>query len=129
MQFRLNFVDDYGFAYSYLPKVLPGIAQMLLDSRANLYENYLQKEWGVEASVPEILNVIFNSLEVTSDNSDLVIRISNTKMFEGKKVIIYAQFLEFGNTELKGLNLITKTFNYAKAHLGSLQSAYKLGMN
>lgn len=129
MQFRLSFVDDYGFAYSYLPKVLPGIAQMLLDSRANLYENYLQKEWGVEASVPEFLNVIFNSLEVTLDNSDLIIRISNTKMFEGKKVIIYAQFLEFGNTELKGLNLITKTFNYAKAHLGSLQSAYKLGMN
>ena len=129
MQFRLSFVDDYGFAYSYLPKVLPGIAQMLLDSRANLYENYLQKEWGVEATVPEILNVIFNSLDVTTDNSDLVIRISNTKMFEGKKVIIYAQFLEFGNTELKGLNLITKTFNYAKAHLGSLQSAYKLGVN
>ena len=129
MQFRLNFVDDYDFAYSYLPRVLPGIAQMLLDSRANLYENYLQKEWGVDATVPEILNVIFNSLDVTTDKLDLIIRISNTKMFDGKKVIIYAQFLEFGNTELKGLNLITKTFNYAKAHLGSLQSAYKLGMN
>ena len=128
MQFRLNFVDDYGFAYSYLPKVLPGIAQLLLNSRANLYEEYLQKEWGVDASIPEILGVIFSSLDITTEGTDLVIRISNTKMFEGKKVIIYAQFLEYGNTELKGLNLITKTFDYAKRHMGSLQSAYKLGM-
>lgn len=128
MKIVLYDIDDKNFSLSYIPRMLLSFACSELNERANVFEDYLRNELNIDEPLTIILKKIFSNMNLSVNGKYFTLKISNTAVFDGYNVSTLARLIEYGNTEVAGLKIISKAANQVQKRIGNLYTAQIIGV-
>ena len=98
----------------------------LSDSRFKLIQNYIENEYESTITI-ETLNYAIDSMQRTDNGYLHSFEINNNVLcneVSNEKLITIIKLVEFGNLEVKGLNIFQETFDYIKNNSLLLMKEY-----
>ena len=98
----------------------------LSDSRFKLIQDYIENEYESTITI-ETLNYAIDSMQRTDNGYLHSFEINNNVLcneISNEKLITIIKLVEFGNLEVKGLNIFQETFDYIKNNSLLLMKEY-----
>ena len=98
----------------------------LSDSRFKLIQDYIENEYKSTITI-ETLNYAIDSMQRTDNGYLHSFEINNNVLcneISNEKLITIIKLVEFGNLEVKGLNIFQETFDYIKNNSLLLMKEY-----
>lgn len=98
----------------------------LSDSRFKLIQDYIESEYESTITI-ETLNYAIDSMQRTDNGYLHSFEINNNVLcneVSNEKLITIIKLVEFGNLEVKGLNIFQETFDYIKTNILLLMKEY-----
>lgn len=98
----------------------------LSDSRFKLIQDYIENEYESTITI-ETLNYAIDSMQRTDNGYLHSFEINNNVLcneVSNEKLITIIKLVEFGNLEVKGLNIFQETFDYIKNNSLLLMKEY-----
>ena len=125
---RLIVKATYGqdFTYRKLPKLFFKLISAELSKPINItILTYIRDNYNINK--PQLMMLLKANLRVSGYADNVIIEFDNVKVGENENGPIYLQtivdFINDGNLQIRGSNIINNIINYLEAHLDSL---YKL---
>ena len=116
---------DKEFISKFIPQIIISRALILAKKRNTQQMNeYLKKN--LKLSIEEIINQIEFSINETNDRYSLSI---NSNIYENKtheRLISLVKLIDYGNLEIKGLNIINTSMYYVNNNLVGLYRYYQM---
>ncbi len=116
---------DKEFISKFVPQVIISRALILAKKRNTQQMNeYLKKTF--KLSIEEIINQIEFSINETNDRYSLSI---NSNIYENKtneRLISLVKLVDYGNLEIKGLNIVNTSMYYVNNNLVGLYRYYQM---
>lgn len=120
--------DAESFIYStVLSEMKNYIVLNLVDDRYRMFENYLSDTVKIKQNLKNIMFTIIDNMIVEKyDKSSWRISTNTSLLLKGTRYSLsqIERLIEYGNTEISGIELISKMFAYIKSNLKTLEAMY-----
>lgn len=116
---------DTEFIYKFIPKMYNIYLHNNL-IKSNKINNYLLHNYNI--SIEYLIQEVANNLLITKINNSYVIEI-NKNIVDIKtnlNLLILVKLVDFGNSDIKGINLFFKTLKQLKENFRYLYQIYKI---
>lgn len=117
------------FLNNYLKeKIIDYLMLNLDDGRCKNFDIVLKRLYpSIHQTSKSLIIYAINTLEVYSDNKSYIIEINSYLPVPNTSINLNTviNMIEFGTLNCKGLNIITKIFDYIKTHLTELINMYE----
>lgn len=88
-------------------------------------DNYLKENY--KLTIKEIIGHLRECIKVSKENNKYLIQIDPNKIIKGYRVELLLRLIDYGNSSVKGINLIKRAEEYIKPKLGVFYMFYKKG--
>lgn len=120
--------DAESFIYdTVLSEMKNYIVLNLVDDRYRMFENYLSDTMKIKQNLKNIMFTIIDNVTVEkSDKSSWRISTNTSLLLKDTRYSLsqIERLIEYGNTEISGIRLISKMFAYIKSNLKTLEAMY-----
>lgn len=120
--------DAESFIYdTVLSEMKNYIVLNLVDDRYRMFENYLSDTMKIKQNLKNIMfTIIDNMIVEKSDKSSWRISTNTSLLLKDNRYSLsqIERLIEYGNTEISGIRLISKMFAYIKSNLKTLEAMY-----
>lgn len=120
--------DAESFIYdTVLSEMKNYIVLNLVDDRYRMFENYLSDTMKIKQNLKNIMFIIIDNMIVEkSDKSSWRISTNTSLLLKDTWYSLsqIERLIEYGNTEISGIELISKMFAYIKSNLKTLEAMY-----
>lgn len=117
-------VSEY-FVYNYLPRMITLLCVERLkkvDSKA--IDNYLSTI-NEELTAQKLISLLKNNLKISKVGNKYIITIDNSKIEYNYNFASLIRLLDYGNTSVKGLNVVNKVFKFVQNNLRPIYTRYR----
>lgn len=114
--------DD--FIHSYIPRmVLMSATDKIQRGKDSAMNAYL-RSIGVNHSVAYVLKKALGSLECSIVGEDGILEVSKSEKIDGYSLNCLCRLIDFGNAEVRGLNILNGAFNDVSVGMARLVENY-----
>ena len=129
MQLRLDCSSkvDSGFI-NFLIKQIKEYVKSIVDlKRLSVFDKYLSDELGITDTALDIINLALNNLCYKKSSKSYIISINNNTNLQNNVAKLYdvCKLINFGNLQISGYPIFTKTFNYFEKNANIYLSLYR----
>lgn len=132
MQMTLNLdrgVDWNDFLINYIPdKLFNYVVLNLNEEKVLSLDEYLYKHLNIKSSSRDIIEYGLDNLFISDTGTEFIVMIDSTLSVPDSKenLLSTIKLIDYGNLEVRGINLISQAFNYVVMQIHNLVKMYRL---
>lgn len=128
----LNLSRDFDwsdFLTNFIPeKLLNYVVLNLNEEKVSSLDEYLIESLKINNSSRDIIEYGLNNLFISDNGTEYIVRVDNNLLVPdtNQNLLIVIKLIEYGNLEVKGINLISQAFSYVVMQLQNFVDVYML---
>lgn len=132
MEMTLNLSRDFDwsdFLTNFIPeKLLNYVVLNLNEEKVSSLDEYLIESLKINNSSRDIIEYGLNNLFISDNGTEYIVRVDNNLLVPdtNQNLLIVIKLIEYGNLEVKGINLISQAFSYVVMQLQNFVDVYML---
>ena len=132
MQMTLNLTRDFDwndFLINYIPeKLFNYVVLNLNEEKTSSLDEYLYKNLKIKNSSRDIIEYGLNNLFISDTGAEFLVMIDSTLNVPDstENLLSVIKLIDYGNLEVRGLNLVSKAFDYVVMQVQNFVKVYRL---
>lgn len=132
MEMTLNLSRDFDwsdFLTNFIPeKLLNYVVLNLNEEKVSSLDEYLIESLKINNSSRDVIEYGLNNLFISDNGTEYIVRVDNNLLVPdtNQNLLIVIKLIEYGNLEVKGINLISQAFSYVVMQLQNFVDVYML---
>lgn len=128
----LNLSRDFDwsdFLTNFIPeKLLNYVVLNLNEEKVSSLDEYLIESLKINNSSRDIIEYGLNNLFISDNGTEYIVRVDNNLLVPdtNQNLLIVIKLIEYGNLEVKGINLISQAFSYVVMQIQNFVDVYML---
>lgn len=121
--------DWNDFLINYIPEKLFNYVVLNLNEEKVLsLDEYLHKHLKINSSSRDIIEYGFNNLFISDTGTEFIVMIDSTLNVPDstENLLSVIKLIDYGNLEIKGINLISQAFSYVVMQIHNFVKMYRL---
>ena len=132
MEMTLNLSRDFDwsdFLTNFIPeKLLNYVVLNLNEEKVSSLDEYLIESLKINNSSRDVIEYGLNNLFISDNGTEYIVRVDNNLLVPdtNQNLLTVIKLIEYGNLEVKGINLISQAFRYVVMQLQNFVDVYML---
>lgn len=132
MEMTLNLSRDFDwsdFLTNFIPeKLFNYVVLNLNEEKVSSLDEYLIESLKINNSSRDIIEYGLNNLFISDNGTEYIVRVDNNLLVPdtNQNLLTVIKLIEYGNLEVKGINLISQAFSYVVMQIQNFVDVYLL---
>jgi len=132
MEMTLNLSRDFDwsdFLTNFIPeKLFNYVVLNLNEEKVSSLDEYLIESLKINNSSRDIIEYGLNNLFISDNGTEYIVRVDNNLFVPdtNQNLLTVIKLIEYGNLEVKGINLISQAFSYVVMQIQNFVDVYML---
>lgn len=128
----LNLSRDFDwsdFLTNFIPeKLLNYVVLNLNEEKVSSLDEYLIESLKINNSSRDVIEYGLNNLFISDNGTEYIVRVDNNLLVPdtNQNLLTVIKLIEYGNLEVKGINLISQAFSYVVMQIQNFVDVYML---